>query len=68
MCNNGHGNTHLVLLLIEHERHDSPSGIGAVTGLAMNSNSGTAPAILVLSTGDSASGHWHDEVVDGKWK
>ena len=54
------GRTYVVFFLIEHERGDSPTGVGAITGLTANMDSGTAPAILILCTGDSVSRHWHD--------
>ena len=50
---------------VEHKGSDSPPGVGAVASLATNTNSGAAPAVLVLSTRDGASGHWHDEK---KWQ
>ena len=64
----------MVLLLVKHEGSDGPTGVGTSTGLATDTNGGMAPAILILSTRDSASGHRHSrsvgveitEVVDGE--
>ena len=42
-----------VSLLIIHERSDSPTGVGAVTSLAANTNGGVANAELVNSAGNS---------------
>ena len=60
--------THSILLFVEHEGRDSPPGVSTVTGLALNSNSGAAPTVLILGAGDSASGHWHDEIVMVRWR
>ena len=70
-CNDKLDGTYAVLFLIEHERHDSPSGVGMVTSLATDLSCGTAPAVLILGARDGMSGHWHDEVsgvVDEKWR
>ena len=63
-CNNGLNKTYTVLLFIEHEGSNGPPGVGAVTGLTVDTNSGTAPAVLILGAGDGASGHWHSR---DKW-
>ena len=44
----------MVSLLIEHKRSYGPTGIGAVAGLATNTNGGTANAKMVDSAGDGA--------------
>ena len=56
MCNNELRGTYTITFLVEHEGSNSPPGIGAVAGLTMDPNSGAAPAILVLSPRDGASG------------
>ena len=56
--------THSVFLFIEHEGGDGPTGIGTGTGLALDMDSSAAPAILILSSRDGVSRHWHDEVGD----
>ena len=63
-CNEGLKGTYSILLLVEHERCDSPSSVGAVIGLATDTDSGAASAILILGAGNSASRHGHDRVVD----
>ena len=60
MCNNGLKRTYLVFLFIEHEGGDSPTGVGTSAGLATDTDSSVAPAVLVLSSGDGTSGHRHD--------
>ena len=56
--------TYLVLLLVEHERRNSPTGISATTSLTPNMDSGMTPAVLILGSGDGASGHQHGEIDD----
>ena len=51
--------TYAVTLFVEHEGSDSPPSVGAVPGLALDTNSGAAPAVLVLGSRDGTSGHWH---------
>ena len=58
----GLGNTYTITLFIEHEGSDGPASVGMIAGLASNSDSGAAPAILILSAGDGTSGHWHGRV------
>ena len=53
--------TYAITFLIEHEGSNGPPGVSTVSGLAPDSNSGTAPTELILSSWDGASGHWHDE-------
>ena len=66
MCNDGLEKTYTILLLVEHEGSDGPPGVGAVAGLDMDMNSGTAPAVLILSVGDGTRRHWHGRVSDGR--
>ena len=54
--------TYTVSFLIEHKGSDSPTSIGAVAGLTADTNGGAAPTVLILGSGNGASGHWHDEV------
>ena len=61
-CNIRGQNAYMVFLLIKHKGRNSPSGIGVVTSLTVNSNGSTAPAVLILGARNGASGHWHDEV------
>ena len=63
-CDNGRKKTYSVFLFIEHEGHNSATGIGAGTGLTANSNGGTTPAVLILGAGNGTSGHWHSGLVD----
>ena len=51
--------TYTILLFVEHEGSDSPTGIGIITGLTMNTNSSMTDAVLVLSTRDSARRRGH---------
>ena len=50
----------MVTLFIEHEGSDSVASIGMITGLSSNTDGGTAPAVLILSSGNGTSGHRHD--------
>ena len=45
--------TYTVLLFIEHERSNGTTGVGAVTGLTLDTNGSTTNTKLVLGTGDS---------------
>ena len=40
--------TYTVSFLVKHEGGDGATGVSMVTGLTANSDSGTAPAILIL--------------------
>ena len=62
------GETYAISFLVEHEGSNGPPGIGAVPGLTADTNSGAAPAVLVLSTRDGASGHRHVRVSGGSGK
>ena len=44
----------MIFFFIKHEGGNSPTGIGVIAGLAMDTDSGMASAILILSAGDSA--------------
>ena len=55
--------TYTVLLFIEHEGCDGPTGVGMITGLASNSNHGTADTELVLGVGDGTRRRRHWVVV-----
>ena len=59
-CNDGLKGTYTVTFFIEHEGGDGPPGVGAVAGLTADSDSSAAPAVLILGSGDGASGHRHD--------
>ena len=59
-CNNEQDRTYTVTFLIEHKWGNGPTSVSAGASLTPNTDSGAAPAVLVLSTGDSASRHWHD--------
>ena len=48
-----HEKTHLVLLFVEHEGGDGTAGIGTITSLTANTNSGMADAKMVDSAGNS---------------
>ena len=50
----------MILFFIEHKRGNGPTSVGAVTGLATDTNSSLADAVLVLSARDSARRrrHW----------
>ena len=52
--------TYAVTFLIEHKGSNGPPGVGTVTCLATDTNSGTTPAVLVLGSRNGASGHRHD--------
>ena len=43
-----------VLLLVKHKRSNSPTSIGMITSLAMNSNGSLANTKLVLGAGNGA--------------
>ena len=49
----------MIFLLIEHKRSYGPTGIGTITGLTVDMNSGTANAEMVNSTGDGARRRGH---------
>ena len=51
--------TYTISLLIEHKGSNSPPSIGTVTGLTMDTDGSMAPTILILSSGNGASGRWH---------
>ena len=69
MWNDEYRRTYTVTLFIEHEGSDGPPGVGTVAGLTTNSNGGTAPAVLVLSTRNGTSRHWHGRAnVEWKWR
>ena len=57
--------TYAISFLIKHEGSDGPPCIGAVTGLTADTNSGAAPAVLVLSSWNGASRHRHGVRVSG---
>ena len=46
--------TYTVSFLIEHEGGDGATGVSMVTGLTANTDSGTAPAVLILGAGNGA--------------
>ena len=60
-CNEELKGTYSISFFVEHEGSDSPPGVGAVPGLTADTDSGTAPAVLILSSGDGTSGHRHDK-------
>ena len=64
-CNEGLKRTYAITFFVEHEGGNGPSSICSVPGLATNTDSGSAPAVLVLGSGDGASGHQHDRVSGG---
>ena len=49
----------MIPFLVEHEGGDGSTSVGPSAGLTTNPDSGTTPAVLVLSTGDRASRHRH---------
>ena len=51
--------TYSIFLFIKHEGGDGPTGIGTSAGLTTDTNSGAAPAVLILGAGNGASGHGH---------
>ena len=53
----------MVSLLVEHKGGNGPTSVGMGTGLTSNTDSGTAPAVLILGARNGASGHQHGEVV-----
>ena len=55
----GSKGTYTVTLLIEHKRSNGPTSISTVTSLASNTDSGVAPAVLILSSGNGTGGHRH---------
>ena len=61
-CYDNFERTYAVTLLVEHKRSYGPTGVGTSTGLTMNADGSTAPAVLVLSPRNGTSGHWHDRV------
>ena len=54
--------TYMVTLFVKHKGGNGPTGIGTITGLTTDMDSGVAPAVLVLSSGDGTSRHRHNEV------
>ena len=64
-CNDGLAGTYTISFLIEHEGSDGPPGVGMVTGLTSNADSGLAPAVLILSSRNGTSGHQHGRVSGG---
>ena len=52
----------MIALLVEHEGGNGSTGVGTVTSLATNMNGGPTPAVLVLGSGDTTGGPWHDRV------
>ena len=52
----------MITFLVEHEGSNGPPSIGAVSGLTAHTDSGTAPAVLVLSSWNGTSGHRHGRV------
>ena len=75
-CNNELARTYSITFLVEHERSNSPPCVGAVPGLTADTDGGTAPSVLILSSGDGTGRHRHGrevmvkggvtEVVDGE--
>ena len=61
-CNDELWRTYAVTFLVEHEGSNSPSSVGADTSLSADPDSGTAPSVLILSSGNGTSGHRHDRV------
>ena len=59
--NNESRGTYAITLLVIHKGGNSVAGIGMGAGLATNTDSGAAPAVLILGAGDGTSGHWHIE-------
>ena len=57
--------TYAMVLLVKHKRGNGATGVGMVTGLTADTNSGAAPAVLVLGSRDGASGHRHGRVSGG---
>ena len=57
--------TYSITFLVKHERSNSPPGVGAIAGLATDTDSSMAPAILILGPWNGMSGHWHDRVSGG---
>ena len=57
--------TYTVPFLVEHERGDGTTGVGAIAGLTTNTDRGTTPAILILGARNGAGGHRHDR--DKQW-
>ena len=62
MCNDGLEGTYTISFFVEHEGSNGPPGVGAIPGLTTDTDSGAAPAVLILSTGDGASRHRHGRV------
>ena len=58
--------TYSVFLFIEHKGGDGPASVGASTGLTTDTDSGAAPAVLILGTRNGVGGHWHNKVVMGE--
>ena len=59
MWNNECEEAYTILLLIEHERSNGSTGIGTITSLTTDMNSGMANAKLVGGTGNSARRRRH---------
>ena len=49
----------MIPFLVEHERCNGPTSVGAVAGLTANSNGSMANAVLVLGAGDSTRRRRH---------
>ena len=54
-----------MFFFVEHEGSNSPSSISTSSGLATDTDSGTASAVLILSARDGTSGHRHDRTSSG---
>ena len=64
-CNNELKRTYSISFFVEHKGSNGPPSIGAVSGLTADTNGGAAPAVLILGSGDSASGHRHGRISGG---
>ena len=51
--------TYTVSFLVKHEGGDGVTGVSTVTGLTVNSDGGTAPAVLILGAGNGAGRRRH---------
>ena len=56
----------MIPFLVKHKGSDGPASIGTRTSLATDTDSGVAPAVLVLSAGNGTSGHRHGRVSGGR--
>ena len=54
-----------VSFLVEHEGSNGPPGVGTVTGLSTNTDGGTTPTELILSSRDGTRRHRHGRVSGG---